>query len=66
MVMMFVGGVVLIVDGPFRTIPTVGNLESGIISFLPESFCYHPNPNSALLGHICTSFFDKLHSSSTA
>jgi hypothetical protein len=44
MVMMFVGGVVLIVDGTFRTIPTVGELRSGSFSFSPESFLSPPEP----------------------
>ena len=36
MVMMFVGGVVLMFEGLFRTIPTVGNLRGGSFSFGPE------------------------------
>jgi len=36
MVMMFVGGVVLMLEGLFRTIPTVGNLRGGSFSFPPE------------------------------
>jgi len=36
MVMMFVGGVLLIVDSTFRTIPTVGNLWGGSFLFPPK------------------------------
>ena len=36
MVMMFVGGVLLIVDSSFHTIFTVGNLRGGSPSFPPE------------------------------
>ena len=45
MVMMFVGIVVLIVDGTFCTIPTVANLRSGSFRSRRRVFCYHPNPN---------------------
>ena len=45
MVMMFVGIVVLIVDGTFCTIPTVANLRSGSFRSRWKVFCYHPNPN---------------------
>ena len=44
MVMMFVGGVVLIVDETFRTIPNVGDLRSGSFLFPPESFLLPPEP----------------------
>jgi hypothetical protein len=36
MVMMFKGGVVLMLDGTFRTIPTVEKLWGGSFSFPPE------------------------------
>jgi hypothetical protein len=36
-VMTFVGGVLLVFDSTFCTIPTVGNLRDGSFSFLPES-----------------------------
>jgi len=36
MVMMFVGGVVLMLDKTFRTIPTVEKLRGGSFSFPPE------------------------------
>jgi hypothetical protein len=42
--MMFVGGVVLIIDGTFRTTPTVEDIQSGSFSFPPESFLLPPKP----------------------
>ena len=38
MVMMFVGGVVLMLDGNFRTIPTLEKLRAGVFRSCPNPY----------------------------
>jgi len=65
MVMMFVGGVVLMRDGTFRTIPTVEKLRGGSFSFPPKPIVIKllsGNQYLKILSRILSHFWNRIHS----